>query len=484
MQHTMKVRSLPMAVRSMLLAAPVVGLLAACAPLGPNYQRPAPLPNAATEQAAINGPLAQYEEAAKLLQPAGTPASAAAVDWWKAFADPKLDALMAEVATGNQNIAQAEARYRQATASLQQTQAGQWPTLATNASATRTSQATTAGRSTATALSASLAASWELDLWGRIRRSIEAGDASAAASAADLAATTLSLRAQLATSYGNLRSLDAQRALLDDAVEAYERSLKLTQNRYEAGVAARSDVAQAQLQLLNARAQLIDTDNQRAALEHAIALLLGRVPSAFALERSDTYALTLPPVATSVPSELLRKRPDIVAAERRMAAANAQIGVTVAAYYPAITLSGSFGQRGATLSDLFALPNRFWSVGPALALSLFDGGARDAAKAQAMAGYDQTVAAYRQTVLTAIGEVEDNLAALRILADELAVQRQAVQAAQEALTIALNQYKAGTVSYLNVVSAQTAEYAARRSELSLRGQQFTAAVALLRALGG
>jgi len=484
MQHTMKVHSLPAAIRAALLAIPALGLLSACASLGPNYQRPAPLPNVVSEQAAVAGPLAQYKEAAKLLKPA-TPATGTTVasDWWKAFADPRLDALMTEVATGNQNIAQAEARYRQATASLQQTQAGQWPTLSTNASAARSSQATTAGRSTATSLSTSLAASWELDLWGRVRRSIEAGDASAAASAADLAATTLSLRAQLATSYGNLRSLDAQRALLEDSVEAYERSLKLTQNRYDAGVVARSDVAQAQLQLLNARAQLIDTDNQRAALEHAIAILLGRVPSTFALERSETYALKLPAVAASVPSELLRKRPDVIAAERRVAAANAQIGVTVAAYYPSITLSGSFGQRGANLSDLLSLPNRFWSVGPALALSLFDGGARDAAKAQVVAAYDQTVAAYRQTVLTAIGEVEDNLAAQRILAEELAVQQQAVKAAQESLTIALNQYKAGTVSYLNVVTAQTAEYSARRSELSLRAQQFTATVALLRALG-
>ena len=483
MQHTMKVRSL-----SLAMAAASLAVLSACAPLGPDYQRPAPLPNITSERTALDGPLAQYKEAAKLLKPApNDPAATAGAptsDWWRAFADPGLDALMSEVAAGNQNIAQAEARYRQALASLQQSQAGQWPTLGSNASATRSSQGGAAGRSTATALSASLAASWELDLWGRVRRSIEAGNASAAASAADLAATTLSLRAQLATSYGSLRSLDAQRALLEDAVEAYERSLKLTQNRYDAGVVARSDVAQAQLQLLNAKAQLIDTGNQRAALEHAIAILLGRVPSAFSLERSETYTLTLPPVTAAVPSELLRRRPDVIAAERRMAAANAQIGVAVAAYYPSITLSGSFGQRGATVADLLSLPNRFWSVGPALALSLFDGGARDAARAQAVAAYDQTVAAYRQTVLTAIGEVEDNLAAQRVLADELAVQRQAVQAAQEALTIAMNQYKAGTVSYLSVVTAQTAEYSARRSELALRSQQFSATVALIRALGG
>jgi len=468
---------------ALFAALSTLGLLAACAPLGPNYQRPAPLPAVTSEQAAIDGPLAKYKEAAALLQPA-TPLAAGPTDWWKRFGDSKLDAMMTELASGNQNIALADARYRQSRATVQQTQAGLLPSLGANASATRSSQGGSTGRTTATALSASLAAAWEIDLWGRVRRSVEAGNASAEASAADLAATTLSLRAQLATNYGSLRSLDAQRALLEDAVEAYDRSLKLTQNRYDAGVVARSDVSQAQLQLLNAKAQLIDTESQRAALEHGIAILLGKVPSAFSLERSEAWTLALPPVAASLPSELLRRRPDIIAAERRVAAANAQIGVTIAAFYPSLNLSASFGQRGSTLSDLFSLPNRFWSVGPALAATLFDGGARSAAKAAAEAGYDQTVATYRQTVLTAIGEVEDNLAALRVLEQELAVQREAVKAAQESLSIALNQYKAGTVSYLNVVTAQTAEYSARRSELSLRGQQFTASVALLRALGG
>ena len=467
-------------------SALAMAVLAACAPLGPNYQRPEPLSAATTEGTARSLP-AQYKEAAALANTLLKPASIApvsATDWWKPFADSKLDTLMLQVAQANQNVAQAEAKYRQAIATMQQAQAARFPTLGTNASATRSSQATNGVRTTAQSLSAGLSASWELDLWGRVRRSIESGDASAAASAADLAATTLSLQAQLATNYGALRALDVQRGLLEDSVAAYQRSLQLTKNRYEAGVVAKSDVAQAQSQLLSSQAQLIDTGAQRATLEHAIAVLTGRPPSELTIARVDGYPLTLPAVAASVPSELLQRRPDIAAAERRMAAANAQIGIAIAAYYPTISLSGSLGQRGATLADLFSLPNRFWSVGPALALSLFDGGARDASKAQAQASYDQTVAAYRQTVLGAIQEVEDNLSTLRVLAEELVVQRQAVQAAQEALTITLNQYKAGTVSFLNVATAQAAEYSARRTELGLRSEQFAASVALIKALGG
>lgn len=463
-----------------------VAVLAACAPLGPNYQRPAPLSATTTGAAARELP-PQYKEAATLasalLKPAST-APVSAIDWWKPFADPKLDALMAQVAQANLNVAQAEAKYRQATATTQQAQAARFPTLGTNASATRSSQAANGVRTTSQSLTAGLSASWELDLWGRVRRSIESGDASAAASASDLAATTLSLQAQLATNYGALRAIDVQRSLLEDSVAAYQRSLQLTKNRYEAGVVAKSDVAQAQSQLLSSQAQLIDTGAQRATLEHSIAVLTGRPPSELSIERVDGYALRLPAVAATMPSELLRRRPDIAAAERRMAAANAQIGIAVAAYYPTISLAGSVGERGTNLADLFSLPNRFWSLGPALALSLFDGGARDASKAQALASYDQTVAAYRQTILSAIQEVEDSLSTLRILAEELVVQQQAVLASQEALTITLNQYKAGTVSFLNVATAQTAEYSARRTELSLRSQQFSVSVALIKALGG
>ena len=463
-----------------------MAVLAACAPLGPNYQRPEPLSATTTGGTARELP-PQYKETAALadtlLKPASTsPVSAA--DWWKPFADPKLDALMVQVAQGNQNVAQAEAKYRQATATTQQAQAARFPTLGTNASATRSSQAASGVRSTSQSLSAGLSAGWELDLWGRVRRSVESGDASATASASDLAATTLSLQAQLATNYGALRSLDVQRGLLEDSVAAYQRSLQLTKNRYEAGVVAKADVAQAQSQLLSSQAQLIDTGAQRATLEHSIAVLTGRPPSELSIVRVDGYPLRLPGVAATMPSELLQRRPDIAAAERRMAAANAQIGIAVAAYYPTISLSGSLGQRGTTLADLFSLPNRFWSLGPALALSLLDGGARDASKAQALAAYDQTVAAYRQTILSAIQEVEDNLATLRVLAEELAVQQQAVLASQEALTITLNQYKAGTVSFLNVAAAQTAEYSVRRTELALRSQQFAASVALIKALGG
>ena len=476
------------AFRTVQLGASVLAaaVLAACAPLGPNYQRPEPLPAMTTGGAARELP-AQYKESATLanalLKPASTdPVSAS--EWWKSFADPTLDALMVQVAQTNQSVAQAEAKYRQANAATQQAQAARLPTLATNASAARSSQAANGVRTTSQSLSAGLSASWELDLWGRVRRSVESGDASAMASASDLAATTLSLQAQLASNYGALRSLDVQRGLLEDSVAAYQRSLQLTKNRYDAGVVAKSDVSQAQSQLLSSQAQLIDTGTQRAALEHSIAVLIGKAPSELSIARIDGYRLTLPAVAASVPAALLQRRPDIAAAERRMAAANAQIGVAVAAYYPTISLSGSLGQRGTTLTDLLSLPNRFWSVGPLLALSLFDGGARDATKAQAQAAYDQTVAAYRQTILGAIQNVEDNLATLRILAEELVVQQQAVLAAEEVSTITLNQYKAGTVSFLNVATAQTAEYSARRTVLALRSQQFAASVALIAALGG
>ena len=467
-------------------SALAVVVLAACAPLGPNYQRPQPLSAATTGGIARELP-SHYKETAALanalLKPvSSTPVSAA--EWWKPFADPTLDALMMQIVQTNQNVAQAEAKYRQATAARQQAEAARFPTLGTNASATRSSQAANGVRSTSQSLSAGLSAGWELDLWGRVRRSVESGDASAKASASDLAATTLSLQAQLATNYGALRSLDVQRGLLEDSVAAYQRSLQLTKNRYEAGVVAKADVAQAQSQLLSSQAQLIDTGAQRATLEHSIAVLTGRPPSELSIVRVDGYPLRLPGVAATMPSELLQRRPDIAAAERRMAAANAQIGIAVAAYYPTISLSGSLGQRGTTLADLISLPNRFWSLGPALALSLLDGGARDASKAQALAAHDQTVAAYRQTILSAIQEVEDNLTTLRVLAEELTVQQQAVLAAQEALTITLNQYKAGTVSFLNVAAAQTAEYSARRTELALRSQQFAASVALIKALGG
>ena len=476
------------AVRTRQVGASVflMAVLAACAPLDPNYHRPEPLPAARTGGTARDVP-SQFKEAAalgnNLLKPAST-TTLSARDWWKPFADPKLDALMVQVAHANQNVAQAEAKYRQATAATQQAQAARFPTLGSNASATRSSQVANGVRATSQSLSVGLSASWELDLWGRVRRSIESGDASAAASASDLAATTLSLLAQLATNYSALRALDVQRGLLEDSVAAYQRSLQLTKNRYEAGVVAKSDVAQAQSQLLSPQAQLIDSGAQRATLEHSIAVLTGRPPSELTITRVEGYPLTLPTVAASMPSELLQRRPDIAAAERRMAAANAQIGVAVAAYYPTISLSGSIGQRCTRLTELLSLPNRFGSVGPALALSLFDSGARDATKAQAQAAYDQTVATYRQTILGAIQKVEDNLSTLRILAEELAVEQQAVLAAQEALTIALNQYKAGTVSFLNVATAQTTEYSARRTELVLRSQLFSASVALIKALGG
>src|SRR5690606_2426811 len=325
-----------------------------------------------------------------------------------------------------------------------------YPSISGGAAASRAHQA----GSTFSAFSLDVAAGWELDLWGRVRSSVAAAEAAASASEADLAAARLSLQALLAQSYHQLRIADAQRKLLADTVASYERSLKLTRDRLAAGVATRADVAQAESQLKNAEAQRLEVGIARAQPEHAIALLTGRAPSALALAEAPMPA-ELPPVPAGIPSRLLERRPDIAAAERRVAAANAQIGVVRAAYFPTLTLSADGGLRSNRLGELLSLPNRFWSLGPALAASLFDGGARAAASAQAVAAYDATVAAYRQTVLTAFGEVEDNLVALSVLADQENVQREALAAARTSLDIVTLQYKAGTVSYLNVIVAQT-----------------------------
>ena len=356
------------------------------------------------------------------------------------------------------------------------------PTLGTSASGTRGNSSLISNPTSNFSLGVS--ASWEVDLWGRVSRNIEASGASAQAAQADVLATALSLQAQLAGSYAALRVNDAQAALLARAVTSYERSLKLTQNRYAAGVASKIDVVQAETQLLSTKAQYTDTGIQRAQLEHAIAVLLGKAPASFQLARQPVLALHLPQVEQGLASQMLERRPDVAAAERRVAAANAQIGVTEAAFFPSLVLNASAGLRSPTLGDLFAAPIRTWSLGPALAMTLFDAGARKAVTAQAQASYDQTVASYRGVVLTALQEVEDQLAALRVLAQESAEQQLAVQAAEKASELATNQYKAGLVSYLNVVTAQAAELSAQRTALGLQGQRLNATVALIKALGG
>ncbi|MGH8756208.1 MAG: efflux transporter outer membrane subunit, partial [Burkholderiales bacterium] len=378
--------------------------------------------------------------------------------WWEAYNDPLLNNLEEQVNISNQNLAQAEAQYRQARALVQSARAGYFPTVSASASESR-SRASSSFSSTQLQSTnpvtrgitnnylLTLEAVWEPDLWGRVRRTVESNEASAQASAADLEAVRLSAQAELAQDYIQLRALDTQKQLLDDTVAAYEKSLQLTQNQYAAGIVAKSDVIQAQTQLKSTQAQSIDVGVQRAQFEHAIALLIGKPASDLTITPAPLTA-TLPAVPIGMPSDLLERRPDVAAAERLVAAANAQIGVAIAAYFPSLTLSASGGYQSPSWSNWLTVPSRFWAVGPALAETLFDGGLRRAQTDQARAAYDANVAAYRQTVLTGFKEVEDNLAALRILEQEAEVQDEAVQSARQAVALTTNQYKAGTVNYL------------------------------------
>jgi NodT family efflux transporter outer membrane factor (OMF) lipoprotein len=333
---------------------------------------------------------------------------------------------------------------------------------------------------------AALSAAWEPDLWGSVRRQVESSEAGAQASAATLQALRLSTQATLAQDYFQLRTLDAQIKLFNDTVETYEKTLKITQNRYAAGIAAKSEIVQAETQLESARAQAINLGVQRAQFEHAIAMLIGKPPAGLTIAIAVAPLTTLPPpVPLSIPSQLLERRPDIAAAERQAAAANAQIGVAKASYFPTLSLAANNGTQSSQLSNLLTSAARYWALGPAaLALPLFDGGARGAQLQQAIDAYDASVAAYRQAVLVSFQEVEDNLAALRILEQEVQVQNKAVESAQKAVQLTSNQYQAGTVSYLNVMVAQAAALANEQTAVDLQGQRLGAAVLLVKALGG
>jgi NodT family efflux transporter outer membrane factor (OMF) lipoprotein len=406
-------------------------------------------------------------------------------EWWSIYNDPSLNALTEQVSLSNQNLIEAEARFRQAQALVRSTRSEFFPAISGDVSETRSrsssSSASSRGQTTNRALS--LNASWELDVWGRIRRAVEADEASAQASAADLEAARLSIQAELAQNYFRIRALDTQKQLFDQTVVAFERSLQLTKNRYAAGVVARVDIVQAETQLKNAMAQAFDIRLDRAQTEHAIALLIGKPASTFSLAPASLSAIP-PVVPAGVPSALLERRPDIAGAERRVASANAEIGVAKAAYFPQLTLSATGGFQSSSVVNWLTWPNRFWSVGPALAATLFDGGRRRAQTDQAIASYDATVAAYRQTVLTGFKEVEDNLAALRILEEESQVQAEALQAARQSVELVTNQYKAGTVSYLNVITAQAIALSSERTAVDLLNRRLAASVLLIRALGG
>lgn len=431
---------------------------------------------------------AQFKEVA-LWQHAtdGRPTTAVPDNWWEVFGDPVLNGLQQRLASDNETIRTAIAKVAAARAQVNASQSAQAPTVSISTGETRSFNANTGSASAAATPvnSASLAATagWEIDVWGRLSQAVTAAQASWQASVDDLAAARLSVQALLAQNYLSLRTLEAQQALLQRTVEAYQRTLTLTQARYQAGVVQQSDVLQAQTQLNNAQVQLLDTTAQRAQAEHAVAVLVGVPPAAFTLEHTASLPQA-PDVPPLLPSTLIERRPDIAAAQQRVASAYAQIGVTDAAFFPALTLSASYGFRNNSYNGLLALPNRFWSIGPTLAQAVFDGGQRRLASEQARAAADQATSSYRQTVLTALQEVEDNLVQAYHLQQEVRLQADAVNASRRNLDITLAQYQAGTVSYLNVVTAQTAALTAENSLLSLRNRQLQAVNVLLKNVAG
>ncbi|NCE91134.1 efflux transporter outer membrane subunit [Pseudomonas sp. L13] len=460
--------------------APTVGLamlLSACA-IGPDYKRPE-----------VIEPV-QFKEAQGWRQ-ANPSDSLARGAWWELYGDRQLNDLVVRLNASNQTVAQAEARFRQAQALVRSSRGAFYPSVDLSVGKTRASQGT--GSSSASlsssssgirdTLNAQLGVSWEADIWGKLRRGLEANEASAEASSADLAAMRLSQQSELVQSYLQLRVMDEQTRLLQATLDTYQRSLKMTENQYRAGVAGKDAIAQAQTQLKTTQASLIDLIWQRAQLENAIAVLIGEAPANFNLAVSKDIP-ALPQIPVSLPSQLLERRPDIASAERSVIAANANIGVAKAAYYPDLSLSLQGGYSSSTYEDWISLPNRFWSVGPKLAMTLFDGGQRSAEVDRSVASYDETVAKYRQTVLDGFREVENYMVQLKVLADEAVVSNEALDAARESLRLTENQYKAGLIAYLDVVTVQATALSNERSVLTLLQSRLVASVQLIAALGG
>ena len=412
--------------------------------------------------------------------------------WWEVYRDPQLNALEEQVNINNQNVLQAEANFRAAAASVKIARAGWFPTITANPSMTesQSSRANSSsgnfnnnGNGAMSQYNLPLEATYLADVWGAVRRNVEANTATAQASFADLENARLSYQATLAGNYFTLRGIDAQEELLRITVESYQKYLELTQNRYNSGISSKGDVAQATTQLMNAKRQLIELGVQRAQFEDAIATLIGKPAPMFSLNKRALTA-TPPTVPVGVPSTLLERRPDIAGAQRRVASANATIGVAVSAYYPAITLSASTGMQAIHLADLFSGPAFVWSVGPAVAQTLFNGGQTHGQVQEARAQYEATVAVYRQTVLTAFQQVQDNLSGLRILSDEAVVAEQGVAASKQSLEIQTNQYKAGTVDYISVTVAQAAALNDQLAAVNIRTRRMTTSVLLVEALGG
>jgi outer membrane protein, multidrug efflux system len=407
--------------------------------------------------------------------------------WWKVFNDDTLDRLEAQVSDANQDLKAAVARYDQARADAREAQADFFPTIDAQGSASRVGLSQTVANPLPNRsyknYGLGLDLSYEIDVWGRVRNQAKAGADRAQASAGDLATINLSLHAELATDYFILRGYDAEQDVLDRTVQNYRKALELTQARFKIGYAAKHDVSAAEAQYQSATTQATEIRLRRTNLEHAIAVLTGQAPTGFALA-SNTQAATPPQIASVLPATLLERRPDIAAAERRVAAANAEIGVAKAAYYPAFNLNALFSVQSAMSGELFTAPAEAWALGPSAALTLFDGGRRKALNEHARASYDEAAAHYRQTALDAFREVEDSLASLRLLADESVSQRAAVTAAADSTTQAANLYTGGLDSYYNVILAQNIELGARLSDIDIQTRRMTADVALIKALGG
>lgn len=438
--------------------------------VGPDYQRPTqPLPLAFKE--------------AKGWQQAQPQDTLQKGEWWQIYQDPQLDQLVSQVAISNQNVAMYAAQYRQALALTDQATANLYPTVSGDMHSTRSGSATSGQRTTSNSHSAQLSASWEVDLWGKLRRQRAEDRASAQSSQADLANATLSAQSTLAQDYFQLRIMDQRIALYQKSIDAYQGYLRIINNKYQAGSENRATVAQAQMQLQGARSTLLGITWQRAQLEHAIALLIGKTPAEFSLPAAPLTA-TLPTIPVMVPSHLLQRRPDIAVAERSMAAANEAIGVAIAGYFPDLTLSASGGTSASELHNLFSLPYRVWSLGPELSETLLDFGATKASVAQARAAYDAQVANYRQTVLTAMQGVEDNLVELNTLGEEISAQRDSAQAAMTSAQVTRNQYDAGMIDYLDVATTENSSLSEQQSLLQLQSQQWVSSVALITSLGG
>jgi NodT family efflux transporter outer membrane factor (OMF) lipoprotein len=490
--------------RDLLLVGSAALMLAgAGCMVGPKYKRPsAPLAPAYKQQ-----PPASFKEADipgwKHSQPGDAYQKGR---WWEVYQDPALNALEQQVSISNQNVLQAEAQYRQAQAAVGVARSALFPVVSTGPSITVSGSGSSGGGTTfvqsgggggiantggaGAAASAvrtlylvPLSASWAPDLWGNLRRQVTASENNAQSLAADVENARLLYQAELAQDYFGLQGIDSQVDLLAGTEGAYKEFLALTQKRFSAGLATGLDVSQAESQLYSVQTQLIDLGVQRAAYEHAIAILIGKPPAELTLPKADLKRLP-PPVPVGLPSELLERRPDIAAAERQVAAANEQIGIAIAAYYPSVTLGGTFGFASSTISKLFTWPSSFWSVGPQLAETLFDAGRRHSVVAETRDAYDAAVAAYRQTVLTAFQQVEDNLAALRILETESAKQAAAIQSATQVLDISTAQYRAGTADYLTVITAQTTLLSDQVAAEQVFTRRMTASVGLIQALGG